>query len=149
MQHGPIADSLPRGWIRSIEQGLYFFLDQRINVRHASTLPVAEVVRRWRFVLRVFYAKVLSKTADRLISRVSLRDRSRQAGPINGCCHADVGLISIGREGRKTAQKIFCVAEREADGTPHGKIGFDSRNHTFTSGHGWAICLSSATSALA
>ena len=61
----------------------------------------------------------------------------------------DVGLISIGREGRKTAQKIFCVAEREADGTPHGKIGFDSRNHTFTSGHGWAICLSSATSALA
>src|SRR5271165_5771749 len=54
----------------------------RINVRHASILPVAEVVRRWRFVPRVFYAKVLSKTADSLISRMSLRDRSRQAGPV-------------------------------------------------------------------
>jgi hypothetical protein len=29
MQHSPISNPLPRGWIRSVEQGLHFFLDQR------------------------------------------------------------------------------------------------------------------------
>src|ERR1035441_2780268 len=29
MQHGSIPDSLPRGWIRSVEQGLRLFLDQK------------------------------------------------------------------------------------------------------------------------
>src|SRR5215469_7113819 len=120
-----------------------------INVRYASTLAVAEVVCRWRFVPRVFYAKVLSKTADSLIPRVSLCERFRQAGPGDGCCRTDMGLISIRREACKAAQKIFCVAQSEAGGAPHSKIGFDSRNHAFASGHGWAICLSSATSALA
>lgn len=31
-----------------------------------------------------------------------------------------------------TAQEIFGIAESEADATPHGKIGFDSRNHRIT-----------------
>jgi hypothetical protein len=58
-------------------------------------------------------------------------------------------LLLIGREPCKAAQEVFGIAESEADGTPHGKIGFDSRNHRITPGHGCAICLSSATSALA
>ena len=70
----------------------------RINVRDATGLPVAEVVRRWRFVPGVFHAKVLSKAADGLVARVSLRDRFRLAGPVDGCCCADVRLLSIGRE---------------------------------------------------
>jgi hypothetical protein len=38
MQHGPITDSLPRGWIRSVEQGLHFVLDQ---IRHWPPCSVA------------------------------------------------------------------------------------------------------------
>jgi hypothetical protein len=81
-------------------------------------------------------AKVLSKMADGLVPPVSLRDRSRLAGPVNGCCRADVRLLLIGREVCKAAQEIFRVAESEAGGAPNGKIGFDGRNHPFTSGHG-------------
>jgi hypothetical protein len=47
-----------------------------------------------------------------------------------------MSLIFVGREACKAAQEIFWVAESEAGGTPHGKIRFDSRNHSFTSGHG-------------
>jgi hypothetical protein len=43
MQHGPIADPLPRGWIRSIEQGLYFFLDQ---IRHQASVSFLERYRQ-------------------------------------------------------------------------------------------------------
>jgi len=28
MQHGPVSNPLPRGWIRSVEQGLHFFRHQ-------------------------------------------------------------------------------------------------------------------------
>jgi hypothetical protein len=45
-------------------------------------------------------------------------------------------LLLISREGCKAAQEIFCVAESEPGGTPHGKVGFDSHHHPFTSGHG-------------
>jgi hypothetical protein len=45
-------------------------------------------------------------------------------------------LLLIGRETREAAQEIFCVAKSEAGGAPHGKIGFDGRDHLFTSGHG-------------
>jgi hypothetical protein len=39
MQHGPISDSLPRGWIRRVEQGLHFFLDQ---IRHQPGIGFLE-----------------------------------------------------------------------------------------------------------
>jgi hypothetical protein len=39
VQHGPISDSLPRGWVRSVEQGLYFFLDQ---IRHQTSVGFLE-----------------------------------------------------------------------------------------------------------
>src|SRR5260370_12712844 len=39
MQHGPISDSLPRGWIRSVEQGLHFLLDQ---IRHQPSVGFLE-----------------------------------------------------------------------------------------------------------
>jgi hypothetical protein len=39
MQHGPISDSLPRGWIGSVEQGLHFFLDQ---IRHQPSVGFLE-----------------------------------------------------------------------------------------------------------
>jgi hypothetical protein len=35
MQHGPIPDSFPRGWIGSVEQGLHFFFDQ---IRHQPSI---------------------------------------------------------------------------------------------------------------
>jgi len=108
----------------------------RINVRDATRLPIAEVVHRWRFVPGVLRAKVLSKETHGLVADVSLRDRSRLAGPVNGRCCADMRLLLIGREPCKAAQEIFGIAESEADGTPHGKIGFDSRDHRITPGHG-------------
>jgi hypothetical protein len=43
MQHGPIADSVPRGWIRSVEQGLHFFLDQ---VRNQASVGFLEGYRQ-------------------------------------------------------------------------------------------------------
>jgi hypothetical protein len=43
MQHSPIADSIPRGWIRSVEQGLYFFLDQ---IRHQTSVGFLEGYRQ-------------------------------------------------------------------------------------------------------
>jgi len=97
---------------------------------------LTEVVRGWRFVPGVFHAKVLSEAADGLVTRVPLRNRFRLAGPIDDRCSADMRFLSISREVREASQEIFCVAESEAGGTPHGKIGFDSRNHPFTSGHG-------------
>src|SRR5512132_3091718 len=97
----------------------------------------------------VFHAEVLRKAADSLIPSVPLPNRSRLGGPIDGCCSADMRLLSLGGEGCKAMQQIFCVGESEPGGTPHGKIGFDSRHHPFTSGHGCAICLSSPTSAFA
>jgi hypothetical protein len=105
-------------------------------VRDTTTFPVAEVVRRWQFVPEVFHAKVLSKAADGLVTRVSLRNRFRLAGPIDSCCCADMRVIQIGSEAGKASQEIFCIAESEPDGTPHGKIGLDSRHQPFTSGHG-------------
>src|SRR5436190_7374884 len=39
MQHGPIPESLPRGWIRSVEQGLHFLLDQ---IRHQPSVGLLE-----------------------------------------------------------------------------------------------------------
>src|SRR5438552_6334454 len=39
MQNGPITDSLPRGWIRSVEQGLHFLLDQ---IRHQPSVGFLE-----------------------------------------------------------------------------------------------------------
>jgi hypothetical protein len=33
MQHGPVSNSPPRRWIRSVKQGLHFFLDQ---IRHQT-----------------------------------------------------------------------------------------------------------------
>jgi len=118
-------------------------------VRDATHQPITKIVRRRRFVARVFYAKVLSKAADGLVTRVSLRDRFRLTSPVDHGCCANMRLLSFEDKVCKAAQEIFCVAESEACGPPHGKIGFDSRNHLFTSGHGWATCLSSATSALA
>jgi hypothetical protein len=105
-------------------------------MRDTTTLAVAEVVRRWQFVPGVFYAKILSKAADGLVTRVSLRNRFRLAGPIDGRCCVDMRLLSIAREACKAPQEIFCVAESEPGGTPHGKVGFDSQNQPFTSGHG-------------
>jgi hypothetical protein len=45
-------------------------------------------------------------------------------------------FLLIGREPCKAAEEIFGIAESEADGTPHGKIGFDSHDHRITPGHG-------------
>jgi hypothetical protein len=84
----------------------------------------------------VFHAKVLSKAADGLVTRVPLRNRFRLAGPIDGCCCADMRLLLIGREACKASQKIFYVAKSEPGGTLHGKVGFDSHDHPFTSVHG-------------
>src|ERR1035441_7241039 len=81
-------------------------LDARINARDTTSLPISEVVRRWQFVPGVFDAKILSKAADCLVTRVSLRDRSRLAGPVDGCGCADVGLLLIGCEVSETAQEI-------------------------------------------
>jgi hypothetical protein len=39
MQHGPITDSLPRGWIRGVEQGLHFLLHQ---IRHQPSVGFLE-----------------------------------------------------------------------------------------------------------
>lgn len=39
MQHGPISNPLPRGWIRSIEQGLHCVLDQ---MRHQTSVGFLE-----------------------------------------------------------------------------------------------------------
>ena len=84
----------------------------------------------------VFHAKVLGKEAYGLVAGVSLRDRSRLTGPADDGGCADVGLFLSPREACKAAQEIFGAAERETGGTPHGEIRFDSRNHSFTSGHG-------------
>jgi hypothetical protein len=62
----------------------------RINARDATSLPIAEVVRRWQFVPEVFHVEVLSRAADGLVTRVLLRNRSRLAGPIYGCRSADM-----------------------------------------------------------
>jgi hypothetical protein len=35
MQYGPVAGSLPCGWVGSIEQGLHLFLDQ---IRHQTSI---------------------------------------------------------------------------------------------------------------
>jgi hypothetical protein len=102
----------------------------------AASLPIAEVVRRWQLVPEVFHAKVLSEAADSLVTCVSLRNRFRLAGPIDGGCGADMCFLSSSREVREASQEIFCVAESKSDGTPHGKIGFDRCHHPFTSGHG-------------
>src|SRR5262249_38320167 len=98
--------------------------------------PIAEVVRRWRFVPGVFHAEVSSKEAYGLVADVSLRDRSGLAGPVDSGCCADVRLLLIGRKVCEAAQKIFCVTESEAGGPSHGKVGFDGRDHRFISGHG-------------
>jgi hypothetical protein len=84
----------------------------------------------------IFDVKVLSKTADGLVTRVPLLDRSRLAGPIDGGCGANMHLLLIGREACEAAQEIFCVSESEAGGASYRKIGFDSRHHPFTSRHG-------------
>jgi hypothetical protein len=47
-----------------------------------------------------------------------------------------MGLPLLSREARKAAQEIFCIAQSETGGTPHGQIGFDSLDHLFTSGQG-------------
>jgi hypothetical protein len=39
MQHGPVSNPLPRGWIGSVEQGLHFFLDQ---MRHQTSVGFLE-----------------------------------------------------------------------------------------------------------
>jgi hypothetical protein len=87
-------------------------------------------------VPEVFHSKVLSETADGAVTRVPLRNRFRLAGPIDGCCSADMCFLSTSREVRKASQEIFCIAESKPDGAPHGKIGFDRCHHPFTSGHG-------------
>ena len=71
----------------------------RINVRDATRLPIGEVVRRRRFVAGVVYAKVLSKAADGLVTRVSLRDRFRPTGPVDRGCCADMlsALLSVAK----------------------------------------------------
>jgi hypothetical protein len=43
MQHGPIADSFPRGWIRSVEQRLHFFREQ---IRHQTSVGFLEGYRQ-------------------------------------------------------------------------------------------------------
>src|SRR6516165_3644494 len=97
----------------------------------------------------VFHTQVLGQQAYRLVAGVSLRDRSRLTGPADDGGCADVGLFLSPREACKAAQEILGVAESKAGGTSHGKIGFDGRDHSCTSGHRWAICLRSATSTLA
>jgi hypothetical protein len=39
MQHGPVPNPLPRRWIRSVEQGLHFILDQ---IRHQTSVGFLE-----------------------------------------------------------------------------------------------------------
>ena len=65
--------------------------------------PVAEIVRRWHLVPRVFYLKILCKAADSLVTRVSLGHLSRQTGPIDSGCRSNMGLTSIGRKVCKAA----------------------------------------------
>jgi hypothetical protein len=43
MQHGPISYSLPRGWIRSVEQSLHFLLDQ---IWHQTSVSFLEGYRQ-------------------------------------------------------------------------------------------------------
>lgn len=52
-------------------------------MRHVARLPVAVVIRRRRFVPKVFQVNIMGKGADGLVSRVSLRDRDGLAGPLD------------------------------------------------------------------
>src|SRR6059058_6222572 len=78
-----------------------------INVRDATRLSVTEVIRRRRLVLAVLHAKVLSKKADSLVTRMALRDRPSLTGPLDDGRDADMRLLFTGRKYRKAAQEIF------------------------------------------
>jgi hypothetical protein len=63
MQHGTISDSLPRGWIRSVEQGLHFFLDQ---IRHQASIGFLERDRQYAAnLLDCGWLSVLQKPEER------------------------------------------------------------------------------------
>ena len=97
----------------------------------------------------VLNVSILSKSANGLVTGVALCDRCRLAGPFDGCCGDNAGLLSIGCEARITSQEVLDIAEREASRATDGEIAFDSGDHPITSGHGWAACLSKAISTLA
>ena len=105
-------------------------------MRHAADLPVAEVIRRWRFVPSVFQANVLGKLADSLVSGVPLSDRRRLTCPIDDHRRADVWLLAISGERRKAAQQVLRVAQGKAGPAPQGQIVVDGGHHEFTPGHG-------------
>src|SRR5271157_462312 len=97
----------------------------------------------------VFGAEVTGEKADGLQPCVSLRDRGGLARPSDGAFGADLGFTSLGSATREAAQQILRILEFEAGGAADSEIALDNGNHTFTSGQGWATCLSSATSTLA
>src|SRR6266404_1531917 len=118
-------------------------------MRDAADLPVAEVIRRWRFVLKIFQANVTGKFADGLVSGVPLGDRRGSTGPVDDRRGADMLFLAISSELGKAAQQVLRVAQDIAGGATQGEIPLDSGNHECTPGHGCAMLRSNATSTLA
>jgi len=126
-----------------------FDLDRRIDMRNAARFAIPEKVRWRRIVLGVVQSNVVCEAADRLIPRVPLGDRWALVGPVDRCRRADKLFPAITGKTREAAQQVFRVTEGKSGGTPQGQIGLDGLDHEFTSGQGWAICRSEATSTFA
>jgi hypothetical protein len=60
-----------------------------------------------------------------------------------------VHFTSCSSKAREAEQQIAFSLEFKARRVPSGKVVFHGPDHEFTSGHGWATCLSNATSTLA
>src|SRR5882762_6532980 len=118
-------------------------------MRYAADLPVAEVIRRWRFVPMVFQTNIAGKFADGLVSGVPLGHRHGLTGPVDDRRGADELFLAVSGERGKAAQQVLRVAQDKAGGAAQGEITLDSGNHECTPGHGCAMFRSNATSTLA
>lgn len=142
---------LERTWRRQFSRGhdqAFDFVD-RVDVRNAASFPIAKMVMRWQFVPRLFQANVLGKPIDGLVPSVPLSSRRAMAGPLDRSRSANKPLLPLSGKTSVAAEQVLGVAERKTGSMPQSQIGFDSFNHGFTSGHGWAICRSWATSTFA
>src|SRR5471032_2310202 len=97
----------------------------------------------------IFHAHIPGEPTHGFEPCVALCHRRSLAGPVDCCLRANVHFTALDGKARETAQQVVCVEQFEAGGTPRSKIELHGRHHFVTSGHGWAICLSSATSTLA
>src|SRR5215471_14637441 len=116
---------------------------------NTASFVIREVVWRRPVVPGVLESDVFCEATDGLIPCVPLGDRWAVVGPLNRSRRADIPFLAITGKPCEAAQQVFRIAERKPRGTPQGQITLDSLDHEFTSGQGWAICRSKATSTFA